>query len=61
MTKKQKKVLIRIFITVILMAVLHFTVPEDHPSAIIFYLVPYLIIGYDILYKAFRGIVGSGL
>ena len=57
MTKKQKKVLIRIFITVILMAVLHFTVPEDHPYAIIFYLVPYLIIGYDILYKAFRGIV----
>ncbi|MBR2577354.1 MAG: cadmium-translocating P-type ATPase, partial [Erysipelotrichaceae bacterium] len=47
----------RIILTVIIMAVLHFTVSEDDPSAVFLYLIPYLLIGYDILYKAFRGIV----
>ena len=57
MTKKQKKTLTRIILTIIVMTVLYFTVKEDSPYAPLIYLVPYLLIGYDILYKAFRGIV----
>lgn len=72
MTKKQKKVLRRIIISAVLlvaMAVM-FTVLEksgtvdlENPSImwrcieIVAYLIPYLIIGYDILKKAFLGII----
>jgi Cd2+/Zn2+-exporting ATPase len=70
MTKKQKKVLVRICVSTVLLVVLHF-LPEDFPRfadagedgllqrfvRMLFYLVPYGIIGYDILRKAFRGIL----
>ena len=70
MTKKQKKVLVRICVSAVLLVVLHF-LPEDFPRfadagedgllqrfvRMLFYLVPYGIIGYDILRKAFRGIL----
>ncbi len=56
MTKKQKKVLIRIIITAILMIGLEFS-PVEGYGRFLLYLIPYGIIGYDILRKAFRGIV----
>lgn len=56
MTKKQKKVLIRIIIAAVLMVALHF-VPVTGIPRFALYLVPYIIIGYDILRKAALGIV----
>ncbi|MBQ9123595.1 MAG: cadmium-translocating P-type ATPase [Lachnospiraceae bacterium] len=55
MTKKQKKVLIRILITVILLIVVQF-IPAKGILKFGIYMVPYLVIGYDILKKAFKGI-----
>ncbi|MCH5341246.1 MAG: heavy metal translocating P-type ATPase [Acetatifactor sp.] len=56
MTKKQKKVLYRIIIAAVLMVALHF-VPVEGYLRFGLYLVPYLIIGYDILRKAALGII----
>ena len=56
MTKKQKKVLCRIAVAAILLAALHFN-PAEGILKLILYLIPYLIIGYDILRKAVLGIV----
>ena len=56
MTRKQKKVLIRIIASAILMTALHF-VPASGWLSLILYLIPYLIIGYDILRKAVLGIL----
>ena len=55
MNKKQKRNLIRIIVAAILMIVLHFT-PVSGIVRFGLYLVPYLIIGYDILWKAFKGV-----
>lgn len=72
MTKKQKKVLIRIIVSAVLLVAMAvtFTVLDksgmvnlENPSVmwrcieIVAYLIPYLIIGYDILKKAFLGII----
>lgn len=56
MTKKQKKVLIRIIISIILVAVILMLPVEGYVRFGLF-LIPYLIIGYDILKKAFKGIL----
>ncbi len=56
MTKKQKKVLYRIIIAAVMMAALYF-VPVEGYMRFALYLIPYLIIGYDILRKAILGIV----
>ena len=55
MNAKQKKNLVRIILTSILMLILAF-VPIEGLARFFFYLVPYLLIGYDILLKAFKGI-----
>ena len=55
MTKKQKKMLIRIAMTVVLMVVLYF-IPAAGWLRLALYLIPYLVIGYDILIKAAKGI-----
>lgn len=55
MNKKQKRNLIRIIVAAILMIVLHFA-PVSGMVWFGLYLVPYLIIGYDILWKAFKGV-----
>lgn len=55
MNEKQKRNLIRIIVAAILMIVLHFA-PVSGMVRFGFYLVPYLIIGYDILWKAFKGV-----
>lgn len=55
MTKKQKKMLIRIVVSGILMIVLAL-LPIEGWFRFFLYLIPYLIIGYDILIKAVKGI-----
>ena len=56
MTKKQKKMLIRILIAAALMIALRF-VPLDGIPMFLLWLIPYGIIGYDILKKAWKGIL----
>lgn len=59
MSKKQKKVLIRIIISSVLLVALMITsklVQLNKWLEFVLYLVPYLIIGYDILKKAIKGI-----
>ena len=56
MTKKLKKMLIRIIVTAVLLVALHF-VPVSGIARFLLYLIPYGIIGYDILRKAWRGIL----
>jgi len=56
MTKKQRNNLIRIITAAVLLLALHF-VELDRPVMFLLYLVPYLIVGYDILKKAGKGIV----
>ncbi|MGI6688823.1 MAG: heavy metal translocating P-type ATPase [Christensenellales bacterium] len=55
MNKTQKKNLLRIIITAILMVAIHFIHVDDNPRLAL-YLIPYLLIGYDILIKAAKGI-----
>lgn len=55
MTKKQKKVLYRILVAAVLLIVLHF-VPVSGYARFALYLIPYVVIGYDILRKAALGI-----
>lgn len=55
MNKKQKKMLVRIILAAVLMIVLAY-VPVTGAVRFLLYLVPYLIIGYDILLKAAKGI-----
>ena len=56
MNKKQKKMLVRIIIAAVLMVTLNF-VPAKGVLRFGLYLIPYLIIGYDILRKAWKGIL----
>ena len=55
MSKKQKKMLVRIIAAAVLLIVLNF-IPATGIVRFILYLVPYLVIGYDILLKALKGI-----
>ena len=56
MTKKQKKMLIRIIIAAVLLIALNF-IPVKGILQMILFLIPYLVIGYDILKKAGKGIL----
>ena len=56
MNKKQKKMLVRIIIAAALMIILHF-VPVKGVIRFLLYLIPYFVIGYDILRKAFKGLM----
>lgn len=55
MNKKQKKMLARIIVAFVLLVALHF-VPMEGALRFCCYMVPYLIVGYDILLKAVKGI-----
>jgi len=62
MNKKQKKVLIRIIITAVLLVALKLLIefsvlPETGIPTLCMYLIPYVVIGYDIIKKAFKGII----
>ena len=56
MNKKQKKMLIRIIAAAVLMIALSF-IPSEGVLRFILYMIPYLIVGYDILIKAVKGIL----
>lgn len=55
MTKKQKKMLFRIILAAVLMIAFGL-LPFDGIIRFSLYLIPYIVIGYDILFKAFKGI-----
>lgn len=55
MNKKQKKVLTRIIVAAVLIVVFSF-LPVEGYTAFVLFLIPYLVIGYDILIKAGKGI-----
>ncbi len=56
MTKKQKTMLYRIIITTGLLIIFHF-IPVEGIYRFFLYLIPYLIIGFDILRKAVHGVI----
>ena len=56
MNKKQKKMLARIIISAVMLIVLHF-IPVTGIAEFVLYFAAYLIIGYDILKKAGKGIL----
>lgn len=56
MTKKQKKILVRIILAAILVVAVS-CVPVEGYFRLALYMIPYLIIGYDILRKAVLGIL----
>ena len=56
MTKKQKKMLTRIIAAAVILIVLNF-LPVTGILRFILFLIPYLIVGYDILKKAWKGIL----
>ena len=58
MNKKQKKMLTRIVIAAAMLIVLHF-LPVTGLVRLALYLVAYLVIGYDILRKAWKGILNG--
>ena len=58
MTKKQKKMLVRIIITAVMLVGLKF-IPLTGIPQLAAYLIAYLVIGYDILKKAGKGILNS--
>ena len=55
MNRKQKKMLARILIAAVLLVALNFA-PVEGWIRFVLYLIPYLVIGYDILLKALKGI-----
>ena len=59
MTKKQKKVLVRIIISAILVVAFSLIPIENQYIRLALFLVPYLVIGYDILRKAGLGIING--
>ena len=58
MTKKQKKMLVRIIITAVMLVGLKF-IPLTGIPQLAAYLIAYLVIGYDILKKAGKGILNG--
>ena len=58
MNKKQKKMLLRIIIAAVLIVVFSLLPAEGYLRFVLF-MIPYLVIGYDILKKAFKGILNK--
>lgn len=58
MNKKQKKMLIRIIVATVLIVLLEL-LPVEGILKFVLFLIPYLVIGYDILKKAVKGILNK--
>ena len=56
MTKKQKKTLYRIIASVILILILKLLPSFPTPVELVLYCIPYLVVGWDVLRKALKGI-----
>lgn len=61
MTKKQKKVLIRIIVSALMIVIIKALNIGEPVLEFLLFMIPYLIIGYDVLKKAFKGIVKKQL
>ena len=59
MTRKQKKIGIRLIVSAVLLIAFSFLKVENDYLRLALFLVPYLVIGYDILKKAFKGIISG--
>ena len=55
MNKKQKKMLVRIIVSAVFIIILKF-IPAEGLFRFALYMIPYMIIGYDVLKKAWKGI-----
>lgn len=55
MNKKQKKMLVRIIVSAVFIIILKF-IPAEGLFRFALYMIPYFIIGYDVLKKAWKGI-----
>ncbi|MBQ7245407.1 MAG: heavy metal translocating P-type ATPase [Firmicutes bacterium] len=55
MNKKQKRTLIRIVLAALMLVGLHF-LPVEGFLRFLLYMIPYIVVGYDILIKAWKGI-----
>ncbi len=55
MNKKQRKMLFRIIIAAVFLIALNF-ISAEGAARFVLYLIPYVVIGYDILWKAWKGI-----
>ena len=56
MTKKQKKVLYQIIASVVLIVILRLLPAFPTPVELVLYLIPYLVVGWDVLRKALLGL-----
>lgn len=59
MNSKQKKNLYRIIIAIILLLIIEFLNIEDQRINLCLYLVPYFVVGYDVIIKAIKGIANK--
>lgn len=57
--RKQKKVLIRIIVSAVLLIVVSLLPISNAYLRFVLFMIPYLIIGYDVLKKAFKGILNK--
>ena len=55
MSRKQKKMLVRILISAALWIACYFPIPQ--PGSLVLYLISYAVIGWDVLWKAIRNIL----
>ncbi len=60
LTRKQRKMLLRLVASILLTIVLCY-VPVSGYISLVLFLIPYLIIGYDVLLKAARNIAGGSI
>ena len=58
LNKKQKNLLLRIIAAAVMLVILHFLPLDDYPVLrFLLFLIPYFTVGYDILRKAWKGIL----
>ena len=55
MSKKQKRILARIIVSALLLAAVYF-LPAEGPLRLALFLLPYGLIGWDVLWRAVRNI-----
>ena len=56
MNQKQKKNLIRILVSIVLTVAVYF-IPSSGIIKLVLYVVPYIIVSYDVVIKAFKGVI----
>ena len=63
MTRRQRKMLVRILISAVLLVAAYVIswkfLSEGSWISLLLFLVPYAVIGWDVLYKAVRGIING--